>query len=379
MLIFPNLRCLLLFGYHAFDREEKPSRILLPKLLRVLDLGDWDFGESFPMEVLLLVHLRYLALCGITSVPSAIAKLSRLETLIVKHPESNIVLPNTIWNIRTLSYLRTIYGKRGFVFAVGNLEVSPDLDHLDTLNLAIDPLSQNLQKLLTKLPSIRRLKCMKDDESSDYESRDDESREATKNCDEILVFDCLSQLESLHLIGFQEYRFKFPLNLKKLTLSENCQPWSEISTIGKLPNLEVLKLQYSPFIGEEWVMKEGEFPNLRVLELLGLDIRNWTASFDNFFRLEKLAVHRCKKLEEVPSCLGECPTLEMIEVKWCRESVVDSVKQIQQEQMDMGNKDLKTVIEDCYDDTPILSKEQSNSSKAESIPSEAEEISSHHT
>nr|XP_027077970.1 putative late blight resistance protein homolog R1A-10 isoform X2 [Coffea arabica] len=264
VIIFPNLRCLLLFGYDAFDCEEKPSRILLPKLLRVLDLGDWGSGESFPMEVLLLVHLRYLALCRITSMPSAIANLSRLVTLIIKHPESNIVLPNTIWNIRTLSYLRTIYWKRGFIFADGNLEVAPDLDHLDTLNLAIDPLSQNLQKLLKKLPSIRRLKCMRDDESIDDESSDDESREATRNCDEILVFDCLSQLESLHLIGFQGYGFKFPLNLKKLTLSKNGQPWGEISTIGKLPNLEVLKLHDSSFIGEEWVMKEGEFPNLRV-------------------------------------------------------------------------------------------------------------------
>nr|XP_027073642.1 putative late blight resistance protein homolog R1A-3 [Coffea arabica]XP_027073643.1 putative late blight resistance protein homolog R1A-3 [Coffea arabica] len=352
MLIFPNLRCLLLFGYHAFDCEEKPSRILLPKLLRVLDLGDWGFGESFPMEVLLLVHLRYLALCGITSIPSAIVKLSRLETLIVKHPESNIVLPNTIWDIRTLSYLRTIYGKRGFIFAVGNLEVSPDLDHLDTLNLAIDPLSQNLQKLLTKLPSIRRLKCMRDDES-----RDDESREATRNCDEILVFDCLTQLESLQLIGFRGYGFNFPLNLKKLSLSENCQPWSEISTIGKLPNLIVLKLHDSSFIGEEWVMKEGEFPNLRVLELLRLDIRNWTASSDDFCHLEKLVVRHCKKLEEVPACLGECPTLEMIQVENCSESLANSIKQIQQEQMDSGNEVLKIIIENCCDDTLILSKE----------------------
>ena len=234
----------------------------------------------------------------------------------------------------------------GFIFPVENLEVSPDLDHLDSLDLAIDPSPQSLQKILRKLPSIRRLKCME---------RWNSSREATRNCNEILEFDGLSQLESLHLFRFHGCGFKFPLNLKKLTLSRNDQPWSEISTIGKLPNLEVLKLLDHSFVGEEWVMKEGEFPKLRVLKLSRLKFRNWTAFSDNFSRLEKLVLHRCKKLEKVPSCLGECETLEMIEVKECPESVVDSVKQIQQEQIDMGNEVLKIEIDEY--DTSISSEE----------------------
>ena len=85
-----------------------------------------------------------------------------------------------------------------------------------------------------------------------------------------------------------------------------------------------------------------------------LDIRNWTASSDNFCHLEKLVVHDCEELEEIPSCLGECETLEMIMVKWCRKSVTNSVKQIQQEQVDSGNEFLKIVIENC-DDTSISS------------------------
>ena len=75
-----------------------------------------------------------------------------------------------------------------------------------------------------------------------------------------------------------------------------------------------------------------------------MDIRCWEASSDNFCSLEKLALHEYHWLEEVPSCLGEILTLDMIEVKRCLESAVNSVKQIQQEQMDMGNEDLKIVI-----------------------------------
>ncbi|XP_071915951.1 putative late blight resistance protein homolog R1B-23 isoform X2 [Coffea arabica] len=369
MLIFPNLCSLILFGQDDIEHEEEDLGILLPKLLRVLDFGNLDFG-SFPMEVVLLVHLRYLALKGVTYIPSAIANLSRLETLIVEDPCLGIELPSTIWNIKTLSHLRVLnYDEvwpMGFIFPLGNLEGSPDLDHLDTLDLAIDPSPQSLQKILRKLPSIRRIKCM------------ERPREATRNCNEILEFDGLSQLESLHLFGFCGCGFKFPLNLKKLALSNNGLPWSEISTIGKLPNLEVLKLLDHSFVGEEWVMKEGEFPNLRVLKLLGLEFRNWTAFSDNFSRLEKLVLRSCEELEKVPSCLGECETLEMIEVEGCHASVVDSVKQIQQEQMDMGNVALKIEI-DNYDDTIFSPEAESTPSEAEEISSEGESISSHHT
>ncbi|CDP17260.1 unnamed protein product [Coffea canephora] len=357
MLLFPNLRCLLLPENDILLPQEEDWGILLPKLLRVLDLGGLIIGKSFPMEVVLLVHLRYLVLSGIRSIPSAIDNLSRLKTLIVQGVDFVVKLPDTIWNIKTLSYLRTML-PHGFSFPDGNLEVSPDLDHLETLSLAIDPSAQCLQRILKKLPSIRWLKCWR---SSGLQA-------CARNRDKILVFNCL-KLESLHLENFRNYRFEFPLNLKKLVLEGNRQPWSEISTIGKLPHLEVLKLLDDSFIGEEWEMKEGEFPSLRVLKLSDLDIRRWTASSGNFSHLEKLVVDNCDELEEVPSCLGECPTLETIEVTDCPESVVNSVNQIRQEQLDMGNAILKIVIENP-------SEEESNSQEAEEISSETESFDS---
>ncbi|XP_071916192.1 putative late blight resistance protein homolog R1A-3 [Coffea arabica] len=337
MLEFSNVRSLLLF-------KGDDLGFWLPELLRVLDLGELEFVAHFPMEVFSLAHLRYLALRTrkVNFIPAAIANLSRLQTFLLRGNKADCLLPNTIWNIKTLRHLWTPDSTLGFIFPVENLEVSPGLDHLDSLSLAIDPSSQSLQKILTKLPNIRRLRCTM------TESRE----EPTGTGDGIFVFDCLSQLESLTLCFCHGYRFKFPLNLKKLTLLATDPPWSEISTIGKLPKLEVLKLlsYYYSSPGEEWEMKEEEFPKLRVLKLSHLrDFRRWTASSDNFPRLEKLVVHDCENLEEVPSCLGECLTLEMIEVKRCRQSVVSSVKQIQQEQIDMGNEVLKILIEKCVD------------------------------
>ncbi|XP_027178167.1 putative late blight resistance protein homolog R1B-16 [Coffea eugenioides] len=120
MLIFPNLRSLLLSrpdgGCYPTSKEE-----LGIKLLRVLDLGNCIY---VPMEVVSLVHLRYLVLRGLGStIPSAIDNLSRLETLIVENPFGLIKLPNTIWNLKRLSYLHFAGWPNGFIFPAENLEV----------------------------------------------------------------------------------------------------------------------------------------------------------------------------------------------------------------------------------------------------------------
>ncbi|XP_027077008.1 putative late blight resistance protein homolog R1A-3 [Coffea arabica] len=344
-LFFPNLRCLL-FPDSKYGRPLDGSslKFLLSKLLRVLDLGEM-VSRYFPREVLFLVHLRCLRIqWEIGKIPSAIANLSRLETLAIGGPVIfNLLLPNAIWNIKTLKHLVVFpnYGTGGFEFPMDNLEGSPDLEHLETLSLAIDPSfqSQSLQKILSKLPSIRRLTCV-----NGNHNWDSEYGASAEYHDAILMLDYLSRLESLKMGRFAGYEFVFPLNLRKLTLLNSRQPWSKISAIGKLPNLKVLKLYYDSFVGEKWEMEEGEFQNLRCLKFSSLDIRWWTASCDNFCCLEKLVLEKCLCLEEVPSCLGETLTLDMIEVKWCHESAINSVKQIQQEQMDMGNEDLKIVI-----------------------------------
>ncbi|XP_027079149.1 putative late blight resistance protein homolog R1B-16 [Coffea arabica] len=333
MLFFPNLRSLLFFDvYEEAELGEIWFKLLSSKLIRVLDLG---YNLAFFSEevVVFFVHLRYLniRLDSKAGIPSAIAKLSRLETFVIIKPRGGcILLPNTIWNIKTLRHLVVSSNGSGFEFPIDNLEGSPDLIHLDTLTLAIDSSPQSLQKTLTKIPSIRRLKCVDVHDGVH---------------DGILVLEHLSRLESLKMSSFKGYEFEFPLNLRKLTLSNNRQPWSKISAIGKLPNLEVLKLGCDSFVGEKWEMKEGEFQNLRFLELSELDFRWWTASSDNFCCLEKLVLSSCESLEEVPSCLGEALTLDMIDLEGCRASVVTSVKQIQHQQMDMGNNDLKLMID----------------------------------
>ena len=79
-----------------------------------------------------------------------------------------------------------------------------------------------------------------------------------------------------------KFEFSFPENLKKLSLTRFQLPWSKISAIGKLPNLEVLKLLRDSFIGKTWEMKEGEFEKLRYLKLSALNFANWKLLTNNF-------------------------------------------------------------------------------------------------
>ncbi|KAL2559043.1 putative late blight resistance protein-like protein R1A-4 [Forsythia ovata] len=163
--------------------------------------------------------------------------------------------------------------------------------------------------------------------------------------------DFLDKLESLKISYYGKVRnpskFMFPSNLKKLTLTKFRLPWNEISQIGRLPNLEVLKLLFKSFEGKRWDMKDEEFLNLKYLKFDNLDIAQWNASSDHFPYLERLVLLRCKQLEELPSCLGDVPTLQVIEMQWCSPSSAESARQIQENQKDMGNEDLKVLIKNC--------------------------------
>ncbi|KAF3626577.1 cox19 family protein [Capsicum annuum] len=107
--------------------------------------------------------------------------------------------------------------------------------------------------------------------------------------------------------------------LKRLTLSGFRLPWDHISVIGRqLVNLEALKLHNNAFHGSSWEVKGEEFPRLKLLKLdTLLSLEQWSI-FDNALPcLERLELHKCKKLKELHRNLGGCTKLMEIEVKWC--------------------------------------------------------------
>nr|XP_027062113.1 putative late blight resistance protein homolog R1A-3 [Coffea arabica] len=341
------IRCLLLFHHGGVDRERSfDLRFIFSiiKLVKVLDLSQIQLRPTFPRELELLVHLRYLAILGDGSpIPASICNLSNLETLIWENFSfhSSVSLPDTIWNLKKLRHLQLkdkMSKNYHFRFPDDNLDNSSQLCDLDILScLSLNP-RKNINKLLRKFPNIRKLR------SSLYLNHGYEYH---------VAIECLSQLESLDLscvvYGGDRYQLdiQFPLIIKKLTLSYFRLPWSKMSAIGNLPNLEVLKLLGRSFEGEIWEMEVEKFPKVKFLKLDSLDIVKWTASEyedqDYFPRLQKLVLESCDALQEIPSCLGNSSTLEIIEVSKCP-NCTSSLEEIQEEQRSNGYTDLMILI-----------------------------------
>ncbi|KAL2553325.1 putative late blight resistance protein-like protein R1A-6 [Forsythia ovata] len=202
--------------------------------------------------------------------------------------------------------------------------------------------NENNEKFLRCSPHLRRLKCRLtvfwDSYKKDY-------------C--YPTFNFFNLLESLSVSFHLSYNVRrdltsFPSNLRKLTLRYFDLSWKQMRIIGRLPNLQVLKLEDGDLGGKQWDTDEGEFQQLKFLKLDGVTIAHWNASSDHFPRLQHLILRKLQHLKNIPSSLGDIPTLHTIEVHDCKKAVADSATQIWDDQRDMGNEELKLIISDSF-------------------------------
>ncbi|CAI9111724.1 OLC1v1012015C1 [Oldenlandia corymbosa var. corymbosa] len=361
----------------SFPDDNKGSRILLtsrqetigleinphsePHRLRALnDDESWElfrkkmcFDQSCPSEEVIAraktiaksckgLPLMILIVAGFLAntepkiiIPSSILNLSDLETLIVDCG-GRVLLPDTLWGMKKLRHLE---GAGEWVLP-SEIPVA-NLENLQTFSTVSFTCSQTMVGVVKKLPNLRTLDC----------DLDLGGGECTVD------FITLNQLESLLITtsgGTNLFQYRFPQNLKDLSLYSTCLPWSEVLAIGRLPNLEALRLCKNEYTGENWdIEEEGTFPKLRVLELWRMtSLQRWTtASDDDFPSIETLILNHCHRLKEIPSCIAQRSTLQMIAV-WHCPRVFDSVKEIHEMQMDNGNEDLR-----IYFDKKQLTKE----------------------
>ncbi|KAL0341858.1 UNVERIFIED_CONTAM: Disease resistance protein RPP13 [Sesamum calycinum] len=138
----------------------------------------------------------------------------------------------------------------------------------------------------------------------------------------------------------------FPNSLKKLTLRGCRLQWEEYTRkIGPLSLLQVLKLHKDSVIGSEWETVEGQFSRLGVLEITDIDdLEYLTADNSHFPCLHHLCLRHLHKLKKIPWGFGEIQTLELIELAMCSDSAVISVKEIAEQQEELGNEDLLVIV-----------------------------------
>ncbi|CDP01146.1 unnamed protein product [Coffea canephora] len=183
------------------------------------------------------VHLKYLAVrIRTNNIPSDIGNVRNLETFLISGAIGNVMLPETIWKsamerelILDHSFFSCEYYSQEF------LENCSDLNNLKSIS-TISIQHGSAEKFLRRLPNIEKLGCIFSRKRKDY----------FKACNPFRILELLCELQSLkmsfHAWAPCPFIFILPLKLKKLTMSNARLPWHEISVIGQLPNLEVLKL-----------------------------------------------------------------------------------------------------------------------------------------
>ncbi|KAL0417279.1 UNVERIFIED_CONTAM: putative disease resistance protein, partial [Sesamum latifolium] len=286
------------------------------RFLRVLDLVTTEILE-IPFDFLFLVNLR---IC--------IISYSEIMFLITK---------DTPPEIFHMAQLRHVHMSEIFLPNPIDKENPIVLKDLETLSIVVD--FRCTEEVLRKFPNLRKLGvCYYADSVEDWWTYD------LKN----LVR--LSKLENLKCTFTWPpnetllSNLSFPQSLKKLTLSGSKLSWKDMSIIGSLPHLEVLKLKRFAFTGEVWEPVEGEFCRLKFLLIEETNLVQWMAENAHFPCLEHLIVRECRDLEAIPSGIGDIATLKMIDIDDCSSSAVVSVEQIVEEQRDMENNVLQVRV-----------------------------------
>lgn len=324
----------------------KPMNIYLGfSLLRILDALHITF-LWFPIDVIGLVHLKYLALTFNGELPAPISNLQYLAILIVVQslfgPPS--YLPAEIWGMPQIRHLKfkevlfpdypdlPFFGRK--TYSLGNLET---LSGVRDFRIAED--------VLRSIPNLKKLGIVYDWSSNT----------------EDWSFYCLHNLAYLHQLEKLDCTFhssrkhhskkkpglpnlNLPRSLKKLALCGWEVSAEYMAMLASFDTLEILKLQSCSLEESEWNLLEGEYGRLKVLMLEEVNLARWGEETCCFPNLERLIIKNCDRLEDIPSAFGEIPTLQLIKLVGCSSSCRDSAKQVLEDQQNMGNDSLVVII-----------------------------------
>ncbi|XP_059282803.1 putative late blight resistance protein homolog R1B-14 [Lycium ferocissimum] len=319
---------------------------VIPKgfpLLRVLDVESIKFNR-FCKEFFQLYHLRYIAISSdLVKVPKRIGELWNIQTLIINTQQSTLDIQADIWSLPRLRHLHTnTCAKLPTPAAPKSNKVALVNQSLQTLS-TISPESCT-EQVFARAPNLKKL---------GIRGKLALLLEANKigSFNSVTKLHCLENLKLINdgrQTGKQlslPQAYIFPTKLRKLSLSDTWLEWDDMSILGQLEYLEVLKLKENACKGECWEPKVGGFRSLQFLSIERTNLASWTASTEQFPRLKHIVLISCDNLEEIPIGLADIRSLQVMELqnstkaaKSAREIQVKKDKQTQEGTKNIGFK-----------------------------------------
>ncbi|XP_047956951.1 putative late blight resistance protein homolog R1A-10 [Salvia hispanica] len=304
-------RSLLCYGpYHQYP---VPIYAMDFKLLRVLYARRVRFYH-FPLEILKLVCLKYLALTCNKELPSSISNLFHLQSLIIEQ-HMNIrkrgtlsYMPVEIWDMQELQHIEVI----GRDLPTPNSGAT--LDKL--MNLYGVTAKSCTSEILRRIPNLMRLgidvelKPYDDSDDSNPLSGFDHISDELQNLTtfSFILLNPVMKLESMVSLSM------FPSSLTELELGGLGCPWKHMNDIGSmLPNLKILQLRHYAFQGPEWNIESNCFLKLEKVQINDTDLVRLRAEHGSIPRLKYLGMHDCYKLQELN--LARDPSMVTTEIE----------------------------------------------------------------
>nr|GME07533.1 putative late blight resistance protein homolog R1B-8 [Ipomoea batatas] len=309
--------------------------------LSVLNIESSKFS-SLPNELYSRRYIRYLAITvDISSLPKSFEHLSLLETLVIKTTEKALQINGGIWNMEKLRHVHTNTStqlpsppKRG----------KHSRNQTDILTLSTISPGSCTSKIFNKTPKLQKLGVRGN------------LSELLKEKQNVCLFNniqMLERLENLKLHGNSEevelkvpMLDKFPKRLRKLALSGTLFQWSDMTVLGSLEELEVLKLDDNAFSGELWDLNSNViFKGLKYLRIGNTNLVTWTAVVEKSFPvLESLLLKNCISLENMPQDFANVDSLKVMELFDVSERIADFAREICEQRHGKTNVKINGII-----------------------------------
>nr|GLL32155.1 putative late blight resistance protein homolog R1B-8 [Ipomoea trifida] len=317
------------------QRIELPSQALdtFPTafpLLRVIDLESLTFG-SMPTEFFHLNQLRYLAISThMRFLPEPLDKFEELQTLVFNTTSrSSLQVEANLWSMPKLRHVHTNTPML-LPPPPRNNKKKKNNSEIQTLS-TISP-SSCTREILGNTPNLQKL-GIRGDFVEHMEMM--MSNGGTHLFENLRQLKCLENLKLINETAIQHTQFssfpsadKFPRRLRKMSLRNTRFDWEDMSILGSLDELEVLKLDDEAFLGKVCDVSNIVFKKLQYLRIQKTDLVSWIVSKDSFPVLEYLILKNCTCLHAIPSAFGELESLKVMELFCTNTKAANSARQI---------------------------------------------------